>query len=198
MPYSEATLHKKAKEKMIKKQTEEVIEELKIALDKTATELCKDMSEIFDRCIDKFYKYKTESYYRHETGRGTCTGMNLYRANQFRLNYGTDGHVKSVHIGWNANDMAPYRSWKDKDGNYHPVSADYVLKNTMNGIRGLEDKYVNKGFAPYDNHWSVDSFTTERNYFKIISGTPNEIFENIEKEQWKTVRKEVFDKYIDS
>lgn len=197
MPYSEATLLKKAKEKMIKKITEEVIEESKMALDKTAVELCKDMSEIFDKCIDKFYEYKTESYYRHETGRGTSTGMNLYRANQFRVNYGTDGHVKSVHIGWNANDMAPYRSWKDEDGIYHPVSADYVLKNTMNGIRGLEDEYVNKGFAPYNNHWTVNSLITKRNYFGELSGTPNKIFKDVV-DKWKTVRKEVFDRHINS
>lgn len=197
MPYSEATLLKKAKEKLVEKITEEIIEESKTALDKTAEELCKDMSEIFDKCIDEFYKYETKSYYRHDTGRGTGTGMNLYRANQFRLNYGTDDHVKSVHIGWNANDMAPYTSWKDRNKKSHPVSADYVLKNTMNGIRGLEDKYVDRGYAPYDNHWSVDNLTTKRNYFGKLSGTPNEIFDNIES-QWKTVRKKVFNKYIDN
>ena len=197
MPYSEATLHEQAKKKLIKKITKDVIEESKNALDKTAIELCKDMSDIFDKCIDKFYNYKTTSYYRHETGLGTRDGINLYRANQFRVNCGSDGHVKSVHIGWNANDMAPYRSWKDANEKSHIVSADYVLKLTMSGIRGLEDKYMNRGFAAYDNHWSVDSLTTKRNYFGTLSGTPNEIFENIEN-KWKTVRKKVFDRYIDN
>jgi len=195
MPYSESTLMKKTKEKMTKKITEVVVEELKNALDKTATELCKDMSEIFDKCIDRFYEYETQKYYRHETGRGTGTGMNLYRANQFRLNYGSDGHIKSVHIGWNSDKMEPYKSWKDAEGNSHPVSTSYVLNNVMNGIRGLEDEYMVKGFALYPNHWTVDGLKTKKNYFGTLSGTPNEIFGDIER-QWKTVRKKVFNKYI--
>ena len=195
MPYSESTLGKKAKEKLTEKIKEEVYEELKTALDKTAEELCKEMAFIFDECIKKFYEYETRSYYRHETGRGTGTGINLYRANQFRLNYGLDRHVKSVHMGWNANDMSPYHPWKDREGNYHTVEASYVLENTMNGIRGLEDEYVNSGYAPYDNHWSVDNITTKANHFGTLSGTPNEIFENIEN-QWKNVSKKVFYKYL--
>jgi hypothetical protein len=194
MPRSQKALLDKTKKQLTKKITEQVVEDLKTALDKTANELCKDMSEIFDKCIDKFYEYETRKYYRHETGRGTGTGMNLYRANQFKLNYGSDGHVKSIHMGWNANDMAPYKSWKDREGNYHPVGADYVLRNVMNGIRGLEDDYIENGFASYNNHWTVNNLKTKRNYFGELSGTPNEIFKNVEK-QWKTVRKKVFDKY---
>lgn len=195
MPYSKNILKRKQIEKLTKKITDEIVEDLKNVLDKTATELCKDMSEIFDKCIDEFYKYETRSYYRHDTGRGTGTGMNLYRANQFRVKYDSDNHAKSIHIGWNANDMTPYKSWKDKDGNYHPVSATYVLNNTMRGIRGLEDEYVNSGYAPYDNHWTVNDLKTRRNYFGTLSGTPDEIFENVER-QWKTVRQKVFDKYM--
>ena len=100
-------------------------------------------------------------------------------------------------MGWNADDMEPYKSWKDRDGNYHPVSATYVLNNVMNGIRGLEDEYMMKGFAIYNNHWAVDSLKTKRNYFGTLSGTPDEIFENVEG-QWKTVRQKVFNKYINN
>jgi hypothetical protein len=196
MPYSKNTLQRKRIDKLVEKITPQVVEKLKGALDKTASELCKDMSQIFDKCIDKFYEYETRSYYRHETGRGTGTGMNLYRANQFKLKYGSDGHVKSVHIGWNANDMSPYKSWKDRYGDYHSVSAAYVLENTMKGIRGLEDEYMHGCYAPYDNHWTIDNLKTKRNYFGTLSGTPNEIFDNVER-QWKDVRQTVFDKYIE-
>ena len=63
----------------------------------------------------------------------------------------------------------------------------------MNGIRGLEDEYMERGFATYNNHWSVDSLTTKRNIFGTLSGTPNEIFDNIE-QQWKKVSKDLFQK----
>ena len=197
MPYSEATLLRQAKEKYIKKVTKEIVTTAKKALDTTAEELYKETFQIFDKCIDQFYAYETRRYYRHETGRGTGTGMNLYRASQFRLQYDSEGHAKSLHIGWNANDMAPYKSWKDKNGNYHHVSADYVLNNVMNGIRGLEDEYVENGFAPYNNHWSVNNLETKNKYFGTLSGTPNEIFSDIEK-QWKSVSRGLFQKYFNN
>lgn len=189
MPYSSATFLKKAKEKYTRNVTKEIIKTARKAVDETGEILYKELFQTFDKCIDKFYEYETRRYFRHETGRGTGTGMNLYRASQFRINYDSDDHVKSIHVGWNANDMAPYESWKDKDGELHPVNADYVLKRVMSGIRGLEDEYADRGFGSYDNHWSVDSLSTK--YFGTLSGTPDKIFDDIEK-QWKKVRKRLF------
>lgn len=189
MPYSSATFLKKAKEEYTRSVTKEIIKTARKAVDETGEILYKELFQTFDKCIDKFYEYETRRYYRHETGRGTGTGMNLYRASQFRINYDSNDHVKSIHVGWNANDMAPYKSWKDKDGELHPVNADYVLKNVMKGIRGLEDEYADRGFGSYNNHWSVDSLSTK--YFGTLSGTPDKIFDDIEK-QWKKVRKRLF------
>ena len=192
MPYSASKLLKKKQEKYQNKIIQSLTEICYTAIDLTAEELHKEAWKIFDQCMDKFYRYKTTSYYRHDTGRGTRTGMNLYRASQFRINYGSDGHVSSVHIGWNDSDMKPYKPWKDINGQIHQVDKDYVLHNVMSGIRGLEDEYMPNGFAPYDNHWSAKVSTT---HFGILEGTPNDIFDMYEY-KYKNVARKLFRKHF--
>ena len=87
--------------------------------------------------------------------------------------------------------MLPYKSWKDKDGEYHEVSTEYVLKNVMNGIRGLEDEYSDRGYGTYDNHWSA---TIDSSLFGELSGTPEKIFEKFDS-TWRNVAKELNGKY---
>lgn len=170
-----------------------LINTLNNALDLTAEVLYKEVSlKVFDKCIDQFYMYETKRYYRHDTGKGSGTGMNLYRANNCQIIYREDGHVSRIHVGWNANDMAPYKMWKDKDGNLHPVSAEYVLNNVMNGIRGLEDEYMSKSFATYNNHWSAN---INSDIFGSLSGTPNEIFDEIDS-MWQSVTRQLFRKHF--
>lgn len=194
MPYSASKKIEKKTEKYINKVINSLTETCYNALDLTAKELYKEAYRIFDECMDQFYKYKTRSYYRHETGKGTRTGINLYRANQFKLNYGADGHVFSFRFGWNSEDMDSYKPWIDRDGNIHPVDKEYVLDNVMSGIRGLEDEYMPKGFAPYDNHWAAN---VSSRYFGRMSGTPDEIFDIFEL-QWDNVSRDLFRKYFTS
>lgn len=167
------------------------------SLDLTADDLYKEAYQIFDKCMDQFYEYKTRSYYRHDVGRGTGTGMNLYRASQFRINYGADRHVKSLHIGWNELDMHPYKPWRDGDGGIHRVDKKYVMENVMKGLRGFEEEYIGVGFTPtedseYSNNWNWSaSVSTKKNYFGNLEGTPNEIFEIFE-EKWDGVSRKLF------
>lgn len=136
----------------------------------TAEQITKDLSDTFDKCIDDFYMYETRRYYRHETGRGTGTGWNLYLANQFRVNY--SGKIAtSIHFGWNGNDMATYKSLS-KGGN---VDREHVLDSVMNGIRFNGD---GSSYYP-EMSWTLSSpISTE--YFGTISGsTPDIIFEQM-------------------
>ena len=192
MPYSASKIIEKKTEKHIDKVIKSITETCYNALDLTAQDLYKEAYRIFDECIDQFYKYKTRSYHRHETGKGTRTGINLYRASQFKLNYGADEHVFSFYFGWNGDDMDSYKPWKDRDGNIHPVDKEYVLDNVMSGIRGLEDEYMLKGFAPYDNHWSAK---INSRYFGNMTGTPDDIFDIFES-QWDNVSRELFRKHF--
>ena len=150
------------------------------ALDNAVIDVYNETYEIFRYCIDQFYLYETKSYYRHKTGRGTGEGENLYQASDFRLVKGGNGHIAGAYLGWHSGNMSPYKPWKDKKGKYHTVSTDYVLGLVMNGIRGLDDDYVDHGYASYDNHWSISNFTTARNLFGDLKGTPNQIFDKIE------------------
>jgi hypothetical protein len=178
------------KKKWVERNAELFVEAAMDAASQTLEEICQEGSKIFDQCIDKFYEYETRSYYRHETGRGTRTGWNLYLANGFKKVY-KNGRVVSFNSGWDSADMLPYKPWKDRDGDYHPVTTEYVLKNVMNGIRGLEDEYVNRGYAPYDNHWSA---TINSSLFGKLSGTPEEIFKVFD-DTWKDVATELNKKY---
>ena len=140
------------------------------AITLTAEQITKDLSDTFDKCIDDFYMYETRKYYRHEVGRGTGTGWNLYLANQFRVNY--FGKIaKSIHFGWNGDDMYLYKSLSKGAS----VSRDHVLDSVMNGIRFNGD---GSNYYP-EITWNLSS-SINTEYFGTISGnTPDIIFEQI-------------------
>jgi len=186
MPHSTKKLLEKEIEKQAQKAKNDFIKIAIEAKKRTFTELSKDVSKIFDDCIDQFYRYETRSYYRHETGIGSGTGINLYRANQ--IQHITNGIRDTLEIGWSGDDMAPYGSWRDKDGDIHSVDRDYVMDNVAKGIRGLEDKYMVKGFAPYNNHWSAN---VHSEHFGNLKGTMNSIFNTVAK-KWNNISGEVF------
>lgn len=190
MPYSLDKQLEHRKKMWIKANTKQFVIAAKEAASRALEEVCQEGSKIFDQCIDQFYMYETLSYYRHEVGRGTGTGWNLYLANGFKKKY-HDGYVVSFTSGWDSTDMAPYKSWKDRDGSYHPVTTRYVLNNVMNGIRGLEDEYVGNGFGTYDNHWTA---SISSSLFGNLEGTPEQIFQVFDRE-WKTVAATLNRKY---
>lgn len=172
MPYSKKTRYEQRKQNLIDTYVEKYYQAAIGAIDDTARELVSIAHEIFDKCIDQYYFYKTRSYYRHETGRGTRTGANLYRANQIHLNR-KGREIVGFHIGWDVDDMSSYKR----------VSSAYVLDNVMDGIRGVADEYMEYAYAPYPNHWSA---TVSVRHFGTLSGTPNQIFDEFDA-QWKEV-----------
>ena len=181
MPYSNKKLLEKAIDKYAEAVKENFVQTALKAKHMTFVDLHKEVSLIFDRCIDQYYLYKTTSYYRHETGIGTRNGINLYRANQMQ-------HIKNgIHdmlvLGWDGSDMAAYRSG---------INPDYVMDNVAKGIRGVDDEYMKYAYAPYDNHWSA---TIQSKYFGNLQGTMNDIFDEIER-QWNDVSGNVFTQHF--
>lgn len=166
MPYS----FKKQAEKGAKNYLKKIEKVVDAAVTLTAEQITKDLSDTFDKCIDDFYLYETTSYYRHEVGKGTGTGWNLYLANRFKVNY-SGKNAKSIHFGWSNADrlMGSYKIKNEQQG------IEHVIDSVMNGIRFDGD---GSNYYPTMT-WTLSSpISTE--YFGIIKGgTPNSIFEQI-------------------
>lgn len=178
MPYSAKKLLEKEIKKYAKKEKEVFVETAIKAKRNTFRELYRETSMIFDKCIDQYYRYKTTSYYRHETGKGSGTGVNLYRANQ--IQHVQKGIRDTLILGWDGSeDMAAYKS---------KIDPDYIMDNVANGIRGVEDAYMKYAYKPYDNHWSA---IVPSKYFGTLEGTMNNIFDEIER-QWNDVSGKFF------
>lgn len=186
MPYSAEKTKQKIAQKIAQRAKENFINTAMEAKHQAFKDLYKEMYQIFDMCIDQYYRYETKSYYRHETGIGSCTGINLYRANQIK--HIQIGYSDNLIVGWSGEDMASYRNG---------VDADYVMDNVAKGIRGLADEYLPNGFTPrksekYENHWSAKVSTK---YFGELEGTPDKIVDEIEK-MWDEVSGNVFIKHF--
>jgi len=180
MPYSAKKILEKAIDKKANKSKQEFIEIAMKAKTQTFKDLYKETSAIFDNCIDQYYQYQTTSYYRHNTGIGSGTGLNLYRANEMK--HIRQGVNDSLILGWSGENMATYKS----------VDADYVMDNVAKGIRGMDDPYMKYCYKQYDNHWSA---TVQSRYFGVLTGTMNDIFYEIEK-KWNDVSGAVFTKHF--
>lgn len=186
MPYGKSKTEEHAKQMYLKKLKEKVVEP---AVTLTAEQICDDLIKTFEKCIDEFYKYETKSYYRHEVGRGTGTGWNLYLANQTEIIYNGDV-VKYIVCGWDGTEMLPYFLSNGK-GNKKPVNTEHVLDSVMNGVRFNGDgtsKY-------YKMKWEIEN-GIETQYFGTLDGkTPKKIFTQIMDEMFnvqKTLAKQNF------
>ena len=127
---------------------------------KEATEKSKQLlSKTYDLIIDQYYEYRTTSYYRHETGIGTGTGLNLYRSNN-KINTYTD----RLRLEIDARDM---------DG-YHRMNKEKVLDMILNGIRGVPN---HKG-SSLNGRFMFQNMNFQANIpdrFGNIEGTPRQV-----------------------
>lgn len=117
-----------------------------------------EFEKLYDQIIDQYYTYVTQYYYRHDVGKGTGNGLNLYRASDMHMDIGGGKFNDDFVFGLNENDMEGYKY----------STPEQVLENVMSGWRR-----------------EVGGITTFRAkdvevcgmYF---SGTPYEILEQIE------------------
>ena len=150
-------------QKMFLRKIESIVDD---AVTLTAEQITEDLSNTFDKCIDDFYSYETRSYYRHEVGKGTGTGWNLYLANNFQVNY-RGGVATSIHFGWNGNEMLAYRPLNGKS-----IDADYVLDRVMEGVR-----FDGDGSEHYPEiKWRLSSSISTKYFGTLKGATPNSIF----------------------
>ena len=145
---------------------------------KIAAEKTKEIiSKAYDDIIDQYYLYKTTSYYRHGTGIGTGTGINLYRSNNISLyptNVGENDRYTGFILDINANDMSGYPRY----------SKDKVLDNVLNGIRGvprgfswLINKKNNRMMAMMQREINFSANIKANN--ESFQGTPNDILDKL-------------------
>ena len=158
---------------MIEKEQEKYLKKVRKVVDaaitKTAEQIFNDLTQTFDKCIDEFYSRETEYYYRHETGRGTGTGINLYRANQMKIIY-NGNTVSRIVGGWNGSDMLPYKLSGGK-----VINTEHVVDSVMNGIRFNGDG----SFYYPKMTWNIEN-GIQTNYFGMLTGkTPKQIFDQM-------------------
>lgn len=148
-------------------------------LNKASEEILKEAKRMYDVFIDQYYKYKTTSYYRHDVGIGTGTGMNLYRAQDFGFDtttideYQDRGiivNLKNVKIKYNPNSMAKYRKF--------PRAR--VLDMIINGIRGVP------GYT--DTYWEGEYNGKYFSYKGIMKNAFDEFLKNESRIEWEIVR----------
>ena len=167
MPYGLEKIAEHEKQMYLNKMRTKVVEP---AVTLTAEQICDDLVKTFEKCIDDFYSYPTKYYYRHEVGRGTKTGWNLYLANQTQVIYQGD-IAQGIIFGWDGTDMLPYHLSKGK-----AISAEHVIDSVMDGIRFDGDGKPNK--YP-EMKWKLKN-DIETQYFGTLSGeTPNKIFKQM-------------------
>lgn len=111
------------KKSIEKKVMEEAIAMVADIVDLTLTKAIKDLRFMYEEYIDQYYAYSTRYYYRHETGKGTGTGMNLYRADMIKY----DKPAGKVFINISGEEMSPYKK----------VSTDHVLGMVLDGYRPM-------------------------------------------------------------
>ena len=145
-------------------------------LNKANEEILEEAKRMYDVFIDQYYKYKTTSYYRHDVGIGTGTGMNLYRAQDFGFDTvtideyqdrGIIANLKNVKIKYNPNSMAKYRKF--------PRAR--VLDMIINGIRGVP------GYT--DTYWEGEYNGKYFSYNGVMENAFDELLQKEGEIQWE-------------
>lgn len=120
----------------------------------TAEEMTRDLRNLYEKYIDDYYGYVTKSYYRHEVGKGTGNGVNLYRGDMISYNKS----AKQITIRIKGDQMSPYRKFP----------ADSVLDMIGNGIRPMG--VVNGRFnsTRWESSYESDYFNTSATLNKAM------------------------------
>lgn len=144
-------------EQLIKDIVKSIEKACKNQLDHADNTLKHEFEKLYDQIIDQYYTYVTQYYYRHEVGKGTGNGLNLYRASDMHMDIGGGKFDDDFVFGLNENDM---------DG-YKYSTPEQVLENVMSGWR----REVG----------GITTFRAKDVEFcgRYFSGTPYEILEQI-------------------
>lgn len=122
--------------------------------------LLVEAKNMYHSFIDTYYSYPTKRYYRHGTGRGTGTGVSLYEAEDFSVNYGKGGSMPELVFNFNSGALPGYKH----------DSNESVLMNVLMGNRGIPGL---RGFTTWSADYSGPYFA--------FSSPPKSAFENLYK-----------------
>lgn len=143
--------------------------------------LTHEFEKLYDQIIDQYYTYVTQYYYRHDVGKGTGNGVNLYRASNMHMAIGGGKLDDDFIFGLDDSKL---------DTKRYNTTAEQVLENVMDGWRRTSHDYTgwysgntneevktDKNGNPY----YVSKFTAKVEFCGIyFSGTPDEILEQID------------------
>lgn len=139
-----------------------------------------EFEKLYDQIIDQYYTYVTQYYYRHEVGKGTGNGLNLYRASDMHMDIGGGKFDDDFVFGLNENDMEGYKY----------STPEQVLENVMSGWRRTSHDYT--GWYTGTTSEEIKTDVNGNPYYvttfrakdvevcgMYFSGTPYEILEQI-------------------
>ena len=134
--------------------------------------IIQEFNKMYEDMIDQYYTYRTKYYYRHDAGKGTGIGLNLYRARDMRIEYGTMLDDYFI-FGLAESEMEGYKH----------TSIEQVLENVMKGWRRVSEDYtyapltgISKKKDKNGNVYCTERFEASVNFLgHILTGTPIEI-----------------------
>lgn len=120
--------------------------------------LNNEFEKLYEQIIDQYYTYETQYYYRHDVGKGTGNGVNLYRASNMHMAIGSGKFNDNFIFGLDDNQL---------DTKRYKTTAEQVLENVMYGWR----REVN----------GINTFIASVEFCGMyFSGTPYEIIKQIQ------------------
>lgn len=158
----------------VKEEMSKLKREAYKVINNITNELYKESIKMYDSFIDQFYKYKTQSYKRHDDGIGTMTGVSLYRASNIKFHENRKG-LSFFELDIDVPDSY-YTDYPDFD--YKGDSPTQVYEYIIQGHR----------FNPrFDNYFKGKHMET------IFKGSYNGIYF---KSGNNVTIKEAFDKFV--
>lgn len=141
----------------------------------------QEFKKLYEQIIDQYYTYVTQYYYRHDVGKGTGNGVNLYRASNMRMENGSGRFDDNFIFGLDDSELHTKK---------YKTTAEQVLENVMDGWRRTSHDYTGwySGTTTEEiktdkngNPYYVSKFTAKVEFCGMsFSGTPNEIIDQID------------------
>lgn len=133
------------------------------ALNDSVIDLKREIEKLYDKYLDQFYAYRTTSYYRHGTGKGTGTGINLYRANDIKIktdkytyrfgNESKDYVLNELVIEFDPSNMEEYKGTYRSGGSKKQVDREFVFDQVLDGNRGLPGSWGQSWEGEYESEY---------------------------------------------
>ena len=149
----------KEKQRILKQLKADITDAVKKADLLTLKELKKEASKMYNKLIEEYYTYKTESYIRHgQSEPGTGTGENLYRANNIHIQGRTlilDTNYKLMESGYDRHGRDTVLEMVKSGQRFAGRRHDPVLwrGNFIGDYITLDNTYINEAFEEFEDRF---------------------------------------------